>query len=208
MDRKIISANAKNAVQKAVDALKQGGLVIIPTDTVYGIAANARIAVSVEHLFNAKKRDRNNPITLLAASLSDVENYGAIFGKIEKSLAERFWPGPLTLVLKVNPNIARVPKNSRNIQVYNMFEGFRVPNHKLAQKILMKSGGILRVTSANLSGEPPALTADKAVDYLGEFADIVIDAGKVSGGVHRTVIKIENGKINILRQGAISIKRL
>ena len=159
----------------------------MPTDTVYGIAADARLPGAQEKLYEAKSRDRGKPIPLLAGSVADVEAFGAVLGKVERRLAERFWPGPLTLLLKVGGRV----------------EGFRVPAHEVALEILRECHGVLRVTSANISGEPPALTAEEAVRMIGCFVDVALDAGPSPGGMPSTVAELVDGAIRITRSGAI-----
>lgn len=175
------------AIRQAVACLKQGSLIIVPTDTVYGVAADARIAGAEERIYQAKGRDRGKPIPLLAADLDQVKACGAEMNALEDKLARTFWPGPLTLVLKVGP----------------ASEGFRVPDHAVARALLEAAGGVLRVTSANASGEPPALTAGDAVRALGPFVEAVVDAGRAPGGVPSTVVRVDAGKIVVLRAGAI-----
>lgn len=180
------------AINQAADALRGGSLVIMPTDTVYGVAADACAPGAVEKIYQAKSRERGKPIPLLAADIRQVETYGAAFGAMERRLAEKFWPGPLTLVLRVG----------------SVTEGFRVPGHDVSLELLHVAGGILRVTSANVSGEPPALTAGDAIKALGDCVDVVLDAGRVPGGIPSTVARVENGRIIILREGAISVAEL
>ena len=185
-------ADSKYAIGRAADALRNGSLVIMPTDTVYGVAADARVAEWAEKIYRAKNRERGKPIPILAADLRQVEGYGAEFDRVEKTLAERFWPGPLTLVLRAGGGT----------------EGFRVPACGIALELLRAVGGVLRVTSANLSGESPALTIEEAIVSIGGYVDIVLDAGAASGGIPSTVAKVENGKVVVLRQGAISAEEL
>ena len=176
-------------IEQAAQWLRRGSLVIVPTDTVYGVAAHPDMPGAVERLCAAKGRDRAKPIPLLAAARREVERYGAIFGPAEKALAERFWPGPLTLVL-------RVPGGGT--------EGFRVPQHATMLALLEACGGLLRVSSANRSGEPPALTADAARRALGADAAFVVDAGPVPGGVASTVVRLTAQRgVEVLREGAI-----
>jgi L-threonylcarbamoyladenylate synthase len=189
---KIRNKNSTEVVSLAVQALRNGSLVIIPTDTVYGIAADPRAAGAEERLYLAKGRDRNKPVPLLAASIAGIEKYGAALNDIERKLAERFWPGPFTLVLGVG----------------NRTEGFRIPDFGITQELLRELGDVLRVTSANLSGEPPALSAEDAIRALGESADVVLDAGRSPGGTPSTVVKVERGRIKVLRAGAISLETL
>lgn len=172
-------------------ALKQGRLVIVPTDTVYGVAADPTVPGAEKRICAAKGRDANKPIPLLAAGIADIEAYGAVLGPAEKRIAARFWPGPLTLVLRVGRGD----------------EGFRVPDCAVTLELLRRCG-ILRVTSANLSGAPPALTVHEAVDMLEEYVDVALDAGPAPGGVPSTVARIEHGTPVILREGAISKTQL
>ena len=123
-------------IQRAADALASGDLVIMPTDTVYGVAADARIPEAVEKIYAAKGRDRNKPLPLLVSGLAAAESYGGILGSAEKTLAEKFWPGALTLVLRMAGNESAE-------------EAFRVPDNATALDLLSAAGGLLRVTSAN-----------------------------------------------------------
>jgi len=176
-----------SALLSAVQALEDGQLVVLPTETVYGVGANPAVAGAAQRLADAKGRDRDKPIALLAASLDDVRRMGAELSSRALRLADAFWPGPLTLVLRVGDS----------------FEGFRIPAHAVALELLRRSGGILRVSSANLSGEPPALTAQDAIDALGESVVVVLDAGPSEVGEASTVVRVAGDEIEMLREGAI-----
>lgn len=189
---RVRSKSDASAIRQAVEALQGGSLVIMPTDTVYGLAADARLPGAEEKLYEAKSRDRGKPIPLLAASVADVEAFGAVLGQTERQLAKAFWPGPLTLVLAAGDRT----------------EGFRVPDHATALALLRDCGGVLRVTSANVSGEPPALTAADAVSVIGRFAEVALDAGPSPGGASSTVAQVVDGGIKILREGILSRERL
>lgn len=187
-------------IGRAVDALRDGALVIVPTDTVYGVAADAGLPDAEARIYEAKKRDRGKPIPLLAADADAVRDYGAALGVVETRLAEKFWPGPLTMVLDMGDR-----DRSGN-------EGFRVPDHEQARELLRAAGGVLRVTSANESGQPPALTAAAAKTALGDHVAVVLDAGPAPGGTASTVIRVENTgdgpEIVILREGAVAAAEL
>jgi len=173
-----------------VSTLRRGALVILPTDTVYGVAADPGTPgtpSAEERLSRVKRRPDNKPIALLAADVRQVEVAKAELGVIGRALADRYWPGALTMVLKTGAT----------------WEGFRVPNHPVTLAILKAMGGVLRVTSANLSGEAPALTAAAAVAALGSAIELVVDAGPAPGGVPSTVVKIGLGRCDVLREGAI-----
>ena len=192
----------------AVNALRNGHLVIVPTDTVYGIAADPRIRGAEDRLCEAKGRDRDKPIPLLAAGISEVEKYGAILGQLERKLAEKFWPGPLTVVLAVCGRTSAAAVRSLRVAPARHFEGFRVPDSDVTLALLREVGGVLRVTSANRSGEPPALTAQAAICSVGRFASAVLDSGAAPGGMPSSVVKVESRKVRILREGAIPARSL
>lgn len=181
------SANPK-IIAEAAAALREGKLIIMPTDTVYGVAADFFNEKSIALLQKIKKRPAEKSIPILAADCRQIEKIKARFGTIGQELTKRYWPGPLTLVLPLG----------------DQWEGFRIPNHKAALAIIKAAGGLLRVTSANLSGRPPALTAAEAASALPDGVALAVDAGPAAGGIPSTVVKIINEKAIILREGAIS----
>lgn len=173
-----------------VYTLRQGALVILPTDTVYGVAADPGTLGAdgaAERLCRVKHRPTNKPITLLATDSRQVEAAQAQLGVIGHALAKLYWPGALTMVLKTG----------------NTWKGFRVPNHPVTLAILKAMRGGLCVTSANLSGAMPALTAVAAATALGSAVELALDAGPAPGGMPSTVIKIWPDRCDILREGAI-----
>lgn len=180
------------AIRAAVVALGAGELVILPTDTVYGLAADPRVDGAEEKIFGAKTRDRNKPIPLLAGSLEDIERSGARLDPVARRLAQHFWPGPLTLVL---------PVGSRE-------EGFRIPAHAVTLAVLRAAGTVLRVTSANRSGDPPACRAADALQALHDRVGVVLDAGPSPGGQPSTVVKLYGAELRILREGALPLRAL
>ena len=181
-----------DAIAQAVAALESGGLIVLPTETVYGLAADPRLAGAEERIFKAKERDRGKPIPLLASGLDVVERAGALLSPQSRRLARRYWPGPLTLVL---------PCRGRT-------EGFRVPNHPVAMAVLKRVGGLLRVTSANLSGVPATLTADAALSALGSRVVLALDAGPARLSCESTVVDAASVPLHVLREGAISSERI
>lgn len=186
-------------IREAVKALRKGQLVIMPTDTVYGVAADPRVPGAEERLCGAKGREPSKPIPLLAAGLADVERYGAILDEAERRLIRQFWPGPLTLILRIrcSEHGATGPD-----------EGFRVPDCPVALALLTQVNGVLRVTSANRSGMPPTLTAADAEAALGAAASVIIDGGPTPGGTPSTVARVREGKLRVFREGAIETEQL
>ena len=175
-------------ISEATTLLTKGCVVIIPTDTVYGIAAHPAQQEAVARICTIKGRPTGKPIALLASEPEAVERFGARVPEVAKRLAAWYWPGALTLVLPCGVG----------------FEGFRVPAHEGARALIAACGGVLRVTSANLSGEMPATSAVSALKDVGLEADLVIDGGVSPGGVASTVVKVtDDGKLTVIREGAI-----
>ena len=172
------------AIAEAADVLRRGGLVILPTDTVYGVAAAPG---NEEKIYNAKSRDRGKPIPLLVADTAGVDRCGGAMGWRARLLARRYWPGPLTLVLPVAKGT----------------EGFRVPDHPVALALIRAAGGALRVTSANLSGAPAARDAQSAAEALAGSVELVLDAGPSPLGAESTVVEAIGDTLRVLRAGAI-----
>ena len=176
-------------LNQAADCLRAGGVVVIPTDTVYGIAAHPHHPQALARICTIKGRPTGKPIALLAASLDAVHAFGATVPPAAACLARAFWPGALTLVLPCGAG----------------YEGFRIPDHAQTRELLTLCGGVLRVTSANLSGAMPATTAVDALKDVGLEADLVLDDGISPGGVASTVVKIEpDNTLTVIREGALS----
>jgi len=186
-----MKASSKNpqreAIAKAKKALEAGLLVIIPTDTVYGLAAHPAVAGAIEKIYEAKQRERSKPVPMLVSGMEIAVARGAQFGRAAKALAARFWPGPLTLV----------------VPVAGGFEGFRVPAHPVAQALLEAVGGALYATSANVSGQRPASSAEEAARLLAPFVAAVIDGSPRPLGIASTVVKIKDEIVAVLREGAV-----
>lgn len=175
------------AIAAAVEVLQRGDLLILPTETVYGLAADSRQAGAVESIYRAKSRPGDKSMALLVEGYDRLGDHGISPDSRAEELAKRYWPGPLTLVLE-SPN---------------GFTGFRVPDHSVALAVLRGVGGPVAATSANISGEPPALSADEADRSVGWAAAGILDSGPVSGGIPSTVVRVAGGHAEVLREGAI-----
>lgn len=184
MQTRLIRADGPGAIAEAAAALARGELVAFPTDTVYGLAAGHG---HVLKLFDAKERPRERRIPVLLADAANLEQ-SAIVTPLGRRLAERFWPGPLSIVLTAprRGNIA-----------------FRVPDHPVARQLLAAAGGGLPVTSANRSGAQDCLAADEVLEQLGGRIALVLDGGRVPGGVPSTVVDCTGDEPVVLREGAI-----
>lgn len=179
-------------IRRACALLEAGGLVGVPTETVYGIAADP---AHIEKIYTAKERDRGKPIARLAGSLEQVEALGADFGKDGKLLAKTYWPGPLTLVLKT-------PEGHT---------GFRVPNHPVPLALARAFGKPIALTSANKSGDQDATNAQEAFQCLENSPDLYLESFqglKKTDAKPSTVVQcLENG-FTVLREGAIAIEEI
>ncbi len=173
-----------------VQTLLHGGVVILPTDTVYGVVCHPDFPEALDRIRAMKHRDANKPFQLLVDQVATVWKHGAI----KTATAERltaFWPGALTLVLPTTQGTT---------------EGYRVPNHPLLQQLLSACGGYLRSTSVNLSGEPPAKNAQEALEALGNDVDLLLDGGPANLGIASTVAALnQSEELTILREGSIII---
>lgn len=188
-DMKILPFN-EQTVALAAETLKAGGVVIVPTETVYGVACHPDFPEALERICKMKGRDRDKPFQLLASGADAVWADGAV-RSTEAERAAANWPGALTLVLPTSKGHT---------------EGYRVPDLPLLQRLIALCGGLLRCTSVNLSGEPPAKDAREAASVLGEAVDLVLDGGPARLGVASTVAALgADGALTILRQGSVQV---
>jgi L-threonylcarbamoyladenylate synthase len=183
-------------IERAAAALRDGKLVVLPTDTVYGIGALPGTSDAIKMIYRAKGRPATKPIAVLGASIGDLRRVAA-FDDRARSLAEQHWPGPLTLVLPRAPGFSADlgGGGSQGVAV-------RVPASKPALELLGLAGPTA-VTSANRSGEAPAQTVEQARAELGEWVDVFVDGG-LCAGEPSTVISLL-GELEVLRPGPISI---
>lgn len=185
-------------VAEAVATLNRGELVIVPTETVYGLAADARDPAAVARIFEAKGRPRFNPLIAHVADLVAAEAV-ATFDPLSLNLAEAFWPGPLTLVVPARTggvcDLARAGLETVAV---------RVPGHPLLLELLQRFGGPVAAPSANRSGRPSPTTYADAVDETGAHAAIALDGGPCAVGVESTVVAVIDGRARLLRPGGLA----
>ncbi|UYN92814.1 MAG: threonylcarbamoyl-AMP synthase [Anaerolineales bacterium] len=196
MSTQVLSASAPNAIATAVDLLQRGGIVAIPTDTVYGIGALLTDAAAIERLYAVKGREHTKSIAVLLAGVEQLPQVAQGASPAALRLAARFWPGALTLVVPRLPSLPSALSQTDTV-------GVRVPNHPLALQLLTASGP-LAVTSANLSGQPDALTAQDVLAQLEGRIDLVLDGGPTPGAVPSTVVDTIASPPRMLRAGPIS----
>ena len=182
--------------RQAIEVLAQGDLVAFPTDTVYGLAADAFNDQAVRKLYLAKGRSQEKAIPVLVANLEQFVDIVDRTTLPAMRLAEKFWPGPLTIVLRQASDLADA------ISAYGTV-GVRIPDHPVAQE-LIHAAGPLAVTSANRSGDPEACTAEEIEMNMGAQVDLIVDGGRTPGGQPSTVVDCTQDPPRILRVGPIS----
>lgn len=192
-----IQRGATNA--QAVEALTRGELVILPTETVYGLAADASNAQAVAGIFEAKGRPRFNPLIAHVADAAQAEAV-AVFDSRARALAEAFWPGPLTIVAPVRDRAAVCDLARAGLDSVAV----RVPGHARARAVIAAFGKPVVAPSANRSGRPSPTTFDDAVEETGHAAADAVDGGPCAVGVESTVVSVLDGRISLLRPGSVT----
>ncbi|MBI4214205.1 MAG: threonylcarbamoyl-AMP synthase [Chloroflexi bacterium] len=181
-----------DAVRHAGELIREGKLVVFPTDTVYGLGTNPFNPDAIERLFKAKGRPPEKAIAWLVSHVEHAKRH-CRFDALAERLAERYWPGPLTLVL---PLLRPVPGGLPS-------QAVRIPNHACALAVIQAAGGAVATTSANRSSFPAARTAHEAARALGDRVDLIIDAGTAPGGVDSTVLDLTTSPPTVLRPGPL-----
>ena len=202
---KIIQIASEEQQQAALETASQiilsGGIIAIPTDTVYGIAASAWNTAAISRIYQIKERDTNKSIAVLLGDASQALLIAENFSPKATSLAAKFWPGGLTIIVSKKSNLP--PNISNNDKI-----GLRIPDHPFIRDLIRKTGP-LATTSANLSGHPAAKTVEEFQPILGEQLDLIIDGGTVKGsGIASTVVDCTLDPIKILREGSISSEEI
>jgi len=206
LNTEILKINADNIDQEKIEfaarILRNGGTVAFPTETVYGLGANALDEVAVRKIFHAKGRPADNP---LIVHISDMKQLDRLVREIPDNaikLAERFWPGPLTLIFKKSEIIPDVI--SAGLETV----GIRFPSHPIAQELIHASHVPIAAPSANVSGKPSPTIAQHVIDDLMGKVDVIIDGGSVKVGVESTVLDITGGIPVLLRPGGVTVEEL
>lgn len=192
---KVISVDpinpAPDMLWSAADVLVSGGLVVFPTETVYGIAAQYNNEPAIERLYDVKQRHRDQPFTIHISNTELIERLGCVLSGRAIALIRAFWPGPLTLLLPLADERATL--------------GFRFPDHPVAVGLIDAAGGAVLAPSANLRGNPSPVTAAQAIEQVGNHVDMVLDAGQTGYGQDSTIVDLSADSIRLVRQGAISL---
>lgn len=200
MKTEILSTENPIAIERTLQVLSHGGLVAFPTDTVYGVAAGLFNPQGIDRLYEAKARSANKAIAVLIGETVQLEQLSPEFGGAAQRLAEKFWPGALTLVVTKRDGL---PQNLSPLPTV----GVRMPDHAFA-RALMRAAGPLATSSANISGEANTLTAQQVLDQLDGRIELLLDGGNAPGGVPSTVVDCTQHPPKILREGAITAEAI
>lgn len=188
-------------LDEAVHAIARGALIVLPTDTVYGVGADAFTPAAVVALLAAKGRGRQLPPPVLVPDIRTLDGLATGVPAVARSLVEEFWPGGLTIICRAQPSLAWDLGETRGTVA------LRMPDHPAALALLRRTGP-LAVSSANRTGRPAAITADDAFDQLGDAVAVFLDAGAAPGGVASTIVDATGDGLRLVRVGAIDLAAL
>lgn len=197
----------RDMIHLAVQALAEGQLVAFPTETVYGIAADARNESAVTRLLSIKGRRPGQPLTLAVKSAHEALEFCPDVSLVGQRLGRRCWPGPLTLVLSADHSrgpLSRLPAGVRQAVAPAEFVGLRVPDHRLVLETLRLLSAPVTLTSANRSGKADAVTPEEVVEALGEGVDLVLSDGRSRYAQPSSVVRVQGVSLEILREGVLS----
>jgi L-threonylcarbamoyladenylate synthase len=198
----IINLNLQfeQALEKSIEILITGGLVVFPTDTIYGLAAKFDNLSAIQKIYNVKDRDQTKALAVLVGNISQVDEVSDEIPPIAKRLMEKFWPGALTIVLRKRKEIVTPLSQDDSI-------GIRIPDDRFV-RVLSENIGPLATTSANKSGMPSTTNVTEVLEQIGDLVDLIIDGGESPGGVASTVVDCRNNRIEVLREGALTKNEL
>lgn len=187
----------KEIIEEAAKLIERGKLIAFPTETVYGLGADALNEEAVKKIFEVKGRPLDKPLSILIGRKEDLGQYVQEIPKVAEALIEKFWPGPLTLIFKTSSLIPDIMKGENNTI------GIRMPDCRIALEIVKASRVPLACPSANLSGRPSPAKAEEVAKDLGERIDLLLDGGKTKVGVESTVLDLTTSPPTILREGML-----
>ncbi len=189
-----------NKIEEAANCIKQGGIILFPTETVYGIGANALNKNAVNKIFKAKGRASDNPLIVHICNLDMLNDLVQGIGEIEEKLINNFWPGPLTIIFNRKECVPN------NVTAGLETVGIRMPSNKIAKKLIELANLPIAAPSANISGKPSGTKIEDIIDELDGKVDYILDAGMVDIGVESTVVRVVENKVHILRPGKITVE--
>ena len=189
-------------VEKAAELIKQGKIVVFPTETVYGIGTNGLDEQAVKRLYEVKQRPLNKPISLLVSNMEMINLIAKDITEAEYKIMEKFFPGPLTIILKkkeIVPDILTAGQNT---------VGVRMPRGEIARKLVEYANVPIAAPSANISGEPSGTNLQEIKKHFEGKVDYFIDGGNSELGLSSTIVQVVDGKPQILRQGSITLEQI
>lgn len=189
-------------IETAVQALRDGELVAFPTETVYGLGANAQNPAAVAKIFEAKGRPKNHPVIVHLDTPRFLHRWVSEVPDVAMKLAEKFWPGPLTMVMKRGPNVHDIVTGGQDTVA------IRVPSHPMAQQLLTAFGGGIAAPSANKYGRMSPTRPEHVRDELGDAVKVVLDGGESQIGLESTIVSVDGPSVRLLRPGAVTAAQL
>ena len=193
---------SEDQIEPAARILREGGLVAFPTETVYGLGADASNPAAIRKLFSAKGRPADHPVIVHIADTGDLKHWAADVPRGAWALAQKFWPGPLTIVFKRAAHVSDLVTGGQDTV------GVRVPSHPLAQRLLRAFGGGIAAPSANRFGRLSPTSAQHVREELGAAVDFVLDGGPCDVGIESTIIDMSHGVPAVLRPGCITAQQV
>lgn len=199
---KVVSVQAENSVTQAAQMILNRGVIVYPTETVYGLGANALDSKAVERVYQVKSRPKSNPILVLIPGLDVMDELVLGVPEVAVSLMTKFWPGPLTIVFKASPIVSPI-LTARSGKI-----GLRLSSDEFCRELLSICRIPITSTSANLSGDPSPNSIGVISKRVLNSVDLIVDAGELATKVPSTVVDVTHGKVELLREGAIEFKEI
>jgi L-threonylcarbamoyladenylate synthase len=189
----------KEELNECINIIKNGGIVIFPTDTVYGIGCNAFNEDTIKRIYEIKNRNYNKPINVLCSSIKDIENLALGLNTKEKEIINKYMPGDCTLIVNKKKEISDILTSGLNTV------GVRIPNNNIALELIRKCEFPIATTSANISGESDNIEIEEILKEFASKVDVIINGGTSKIGIPSTIVRVDNEEIKILRQGRLKI---
>ena len=202
---KYLNINNSKDYQKlrySAEIIKNGGIVVFPTETDYGIGTNGLDKEAVERLYKIKERPLNKPISLLVSDYEMIEKVVKDINELEYKIMKKFFPGPLTIILNKKDIVPDIVTSGGSTV------GIRMPEEEITRKLIEYAGVPIAAPSANISGKASGIDLQEIIKEFGDKVDCYIDGGKSKIGIGSTIVKVENNTIKILREGSISKKEI
>ena len=199
----MFNSNYSDQINNAANIIDAGGVVIIPTDTLYGLAASALIPTAIDKVFNIKKRAKTQPLPILIPDNDYLYEYTKNIPELALKITQKFWPGPLTVILEKSPELPD------NLTAGSKYVAIRIPNEEIVRSICRKLQSPITGTSANFTGMTPVGNYDEAQNNFNGLVDYVFPTSEnITQGEPSTIIEFTNNKLNLLRQGAIPFETI